>query len=64
MEMVEITKEAFIKLVPTDTPCSSVEKGEMFYKAFFYVPEIDMTLVSVDNFPSCCKQYFIVGINS
>ncbi len=57
MEMVEITREACIKLVPTDTPCSSVEKGEAFYKAFFYVP-------GIDNFPSCCQQYFIVDINS
>lgn len=73
---IEITKEAFKRLIAIDTKCDKVESKELCVK-YHYISPYGVQLLQIDNFiggyddwirqgggVSCTSQYYIQDINA
>ena len=60
---IEITKEAFKRLIDIDTKCDRVENSELCVK-YHYTSPYGVQLLQIDNFLSCTSQYYIQDINA
>lgn len=60
---VEITKEAFKRLINVDTKCDKVENKEYGVR-YYYISPYGVMLLHVNNFLSCTNQYYIQDINA
>lgn len=60
---VEISKEAFKRLITIDTKCNNVESKELCVK-YHYASPYGVQLLQIDNFLSCSSQYYIQDINA
>ena len=59
---IEITKQAFDKLVSSDAKAVEVEHKEHCYKAHYF--ECGVNLIAVNIFVSAVWQYYIQDINA
>ena len=60
---VEITKAAFNLLQSTDTKIIS-SITEEHYRENRWIAECGVVLIEVENFLSCCAQYYVQDINA